>query len=168
MDILILRHGEAVDAEQVGGRDQPRTLTTQGREQSERAARGLRRLGWQPGAVLTSPYPRAVETAQITARVLGREELVTPCKQLAPGGDPSELIEVFNQNRHHECVMLVGHNPDLEELVAALIAPDGDASIKLKKGGVATLQATDPIRNGTAVLTGLWACKQLIILGEGG
>ena len=56
MKIFILRHGEAVDAPEVGGQDEPRYLTEMGKENIKAAAKGLRALVVRPELILTSPY----------------------------------------------------------------------------------------------------------------
>ncbi|MBZ5503735.1 MAG: histidine phosphatase family protein [Acidobacteriia bacterium] len=64
MILYVVRHGIAVDR---GGHGAPaeaeRPLTPEGVQKTHTAALGLRALGAKPGAVITSPYVRAAQTA---------------------------------------------------------------------------------------------------------
>src|SRR5215468_1467835 len=83
MDLYILRHGLAGSREEWSGPDAERPLTNKGRSRSQAAARGLGLLGVAPEVILTSPYLRAAETAQLTAEVLGAP--VVEVQELEPG-----------------------------------------------------------------------------------
>jgi broad specificity phosphatase PhoE len=78
MHILFCRHGEseANVARVISNRDLPHHLTAEGRRQAARLAAWL--CAWTPQRVLTSPVPRAVETAEIISGQLG-----LPC-EIAP------------------------------------------------------------------------------------
>ncbi len=85
MEVYILRHGEAVDAAEVGGRDEPSRLTENGKAVSKAAAESMVKLGVAPDLILTSPYPRAAETARITAKCLKGSPPVKEDRSLEPG-----------------------------------------------------------------------------------
>jgi phosphohistidine phosphatase len=70
MKLYLLRHGLAVDADEADLKDEDRPLTPEGREKTIQAARGMRRLEIGIDLILTSPLPRAMETAALTARTL--------------------------------------------------------------------------------------------------
>jgi phosphohistidine phosphatase len=144
MKILLLRHGIAVDHGTPGyERDSERPLTPEGRRKTRVIARALGKLGVAPDAILTSPYVRARQTAEIVADVLRRKSRLHGCAHLACGGSARQLIAEINQ--HHanaESLMLVGHEPDLSRLASLLISGKPDAAgIELKKGGLCVLEA---------------------------
>lgn len=162
MKIYVLRHGEAVSAEEVGGRDDARTLTDKGEEAARRAAEGMARIDVAPDRICTSPYPRAAQTAEITAEALGRKEALEECPELEPGADPGVIAGLLHdKGAEGHAVMIVGHNPDLELLVQYLISGTDQANITLKKGGLAVIEAERPIHQGCGRLVGLWSPKQL-------
>ena len=161
MKIYILRHGEAVDAEEVGGRDQARTLTAKGEKTSREAARGMLRLEVSPEAIWTSPYPRASQTARLTAETLGFKGLCEPVEALQPGADPGIVAGLLQAEFSDGAIMLVGHNPDLENLIQYLISERDQARVALKKGGLALVEAVRPLHQGCATLVGLWTARQL-------
>jgi phosphohistidine phosphatase len=135
MDVYILRHGFAGSREEWTGPDAERPLTGKGRARSRAAARGLTRLGVAPEVILTSAYARAAQTAQLTAAELRAP--VVEVDALAPGN----LLEGYRLlfRRYGESLMLVGHEPDLSELIGALIAGPARARVELKKGACARL-----------------------------
>jgi phosphohistidine phosphatase len=159
--LYILRHGEAVEAEVVGGKDEARVLSAKGEESVHRAAKGMRALEVKPEAIWTSPLPRAAQTARITAEVLGCPEAVKDYKHLEQGADPGVLAGLIQSEAANGSIMLVGHNPDLEELVQYLISETDQANVVLRKGGLAILEAERPIHQGCAGLLSLWTPKQL-------
>lgn len=132
VDLFLLRHGIA--AERVGGQDHPdRPLTDRGRQRTLDVLRRLRELGFQADVLMSSPYRRALDTAQLAMQA----ELATSMhieSALAPGGDPWPRLP-------HAAVrcLWVGHEPDLSTLAAVLIgAPPG--SLRLRKAGFCHLR----------------------------
>ncbi|HEU5070414.1 MAG TPA: phosphohistidine phosphatase SixA [Verrucomicrobiae bacterium] len=144
MQLLLLRHGIAVEPGTPGyARDSERPLTPEGRRKTRQIARALAQLKLRPEVILTSPYVRAHQTAEIIAVTLRRKKQLHLCAPLAGGGDPKQLIAAINrQHGDAESVMLVGHEPDLSQLASWLItgAADG-AALELKKGGLCLLEA---------------------------
>ena len=74
MKLLILRHAIAVPRGTPGIPDDERPLTAKGEQRFRRAARGLARIARRPDAILTSPLPRALRTAEIAGRAWRRLE----------------------------------------------------------------------------------------------
>src|SRR5215470_2648556 len=124
MEIYILRHGIAVERGTRGyAKDGDRPLTKEGEE----------KMHLQIDLILSSPFVRAKQTAEIVAEALG--EQVTYTDLLKPDSNSKELIAEINDEKPQR-VMLVGHEPDLSQLVSLLISGGGDAAIELKKGGL--------------------------------
>jgi phosphohistidine phosphatase len=95
-------------------------------------AKFLDRLKVKPDLIVTSPLPRASQTAKIAAEQLKvklRED-----ESLEPGFGLSELRTVFKRHRS-KVLMLVGHEPDFTSLISELTG----ALVKLSKAGVALL-----------------------------
>lgn len=159
--IYLLRHGDAVDAEAVGGKDAARGLSDKGEESVRQAAKGMKRLEIEPEAIWSSPYDRALQTARITAEVLDLNDRLKELPELEPGADPGVIAGIVQQFGDRESVMIVGHNPDLEKLMQYLISETDQANISLKKGGLAILEARRPIHQGCGALVALWTPRQL-------
>lgn len=144
MQLLLLRHGIAVEPGAPGyPRDSERPLTPEGRRKTRQIARALAQLKLRPEVILTSPYVRAHQTAEIVAVTLRRKKQLHVCAPLAGGGDPKQLIATINQQHGNaESVMLVGHEPDLSQLASWLVTgTPGGAALELKKGGLCLLEA---------------------------
>jgi phosphohistidine phosphatase len=137
MDLYILRHGVAGSREEWTGPDAERPLTGKGRSRSWAAARGLTRLGVAPEVILTSAYVRAAQTAQLTAAELRAP--VVEVQALEPGNLLEGYRLLLRRYGEDRSVMLVGHEPDLSELIGALIAGPARARVELKKGACARL-----------------------------
>ena len=83
-------------------------------------ARGLRRLGVSFDTVLTSPFVRARQTAEIVAESLGLEDRLEEISELTHESSVDQLISGLIRFQDREHALLVGHNPGLEELVQLL------------------------------------------------
>src|SRR5437899_6839282 len=109
MRLVIVRHAEAAP----GNPDELRTLTHEGREQARALGVHLRAEGLAPDAILSSPLLRARETARTLG--LGDPEVD---ERLAPGATPAGMREAATGRG--ETVLVVGHQPDCGQAVAAL------------------------------------------------
>ncbi len=109
--VFLLRHGDAGLRSAWTGDDAQRPLTTEGRKQVRLVAKRLTHLGVKPDVILTSPYARAVQTAAITAKVLGLEDGVAVEPALQPGFDVAELPPIVRAHAGAAALMLVGHEP---------------------------------------------------------
>ena len=110
MRLYLVRHAKAAP----GDPDQLRPLTPEGREQARLLADRL--ADERPDAIVTSPLLRARETADVLARACGLE--AEPDERLAPGATSIDARQAAAG--HGERVVLVGHQPDLGRIAAAL------------------------------------------------
>src|SRR5215472_14945146 len=125
MDLYILRHGLAGSREEWSGSDAERPLTNKGRSRSRAAAHGLALLGVAPDVIVTSPYLRAAETAQVTAEVLGVR--VVEEQALEPGKLRQGYRPLLQRYADSSSLMLVGHEPDLSACIGTLISEPANA-----------------------------------------
>jgi phosphohistidine phosphatase len=127
--LWFLRHGEAEPHD--ARPDAERRLTERGEEQSRLAGQALRALGFSIHAVFASPKVRAWETARLACGELGLEPLVH--EPLASGFDAGEARALLHAVEGDQRVLVVGHNPDFEQVVHDLTG----ARAELRKGAVA-------------------------------
>src|SRR5437016_5073253 len=88
MDVYIVRHAIAEEQSSTG-KDADRELTNEGKEKMKEAAAGFAGTGPKIDRILSSPLPRARQTAEIVARELGKE--VSEMKEMAPGHTPADV-----------------------------------------------------------------------------
>ena len=141
MNLFILRHGLATDPVRDGAKsDSERTLTAEGRRKMRRIAKAMREMELSFDLILTSPYARARETAEIVAQRLDLMKRLECNDHLIPGGSARKLIDFINDLKGTpRSLMLVGHEPGLSQFIAFLTSNDGGLSLNLKKGGLAML-----------------------------
>ena len=140
MELYFLRHGEA-DWPNWKKPDDERPLTKRGKNEMREVAAFLKRLKARPDVIVTSPLPRASQTAEIAA-----ERLKVKCREdklLAPGFGPTELERLLKKYPA-ESLMIVGHEPDFTGTISELTG----ASLKLPKAGVALVELNRSWRNG--------------------
>jgi len=161
LKLYFLRHGIAEDVSS-SGLDQDRELTADGIADVERLSRGLKRLNLDVDAILSSPYPRALKTAQIASHTLGLSDRLVTDHRLAPSFGMEDLQQIVQERPDAKGILLVGHNFDFP-LVAGMLA--GGAQIALKKGGLIRVD-TDVVEPGRGLLSWVLTPKQLIAIGD--
>jgi phosphohistidine phosphatase len=132
MHLYFLRHGEA-DWPDWQKSDDARPLNEKGRKEMKKVAKYLRALALDIDYILTSPLPRARQTAEIVADKL--ELKLEEEESLEPGFDGSDVKKLLQKHRGRG-VMIVGHEPDFTEAIKELTG----ATTKLSKGGVALVE----------------------------
>src|SRR4051794_31458632 len=111
--LWLLRHGEAEPHDSPP--DPERRLTPPGEDQSRRAGLALAALGVTFQHVFTSPKVRARDTARLAAAAFGVEPIEHA--PLAEGFDAAEARVLAAGGAADERVLVVGHNPDFEQVV---------------------------------------------------
>jgi phosphohistidine phosphatase len=141
MDLYMLRHAIAVERGTPGyKRDRDRPLTLEGEKKMRRIAKGLQTLELSFDAILSSPFMRAKQTAEIVAELFQAEDHLAFTDALAVGGEHRALIkELQSRFSRARSILLVGHEPSLSTLICTLLGGDSSLSIMLKKGGVCKL-----------------------------
>jgi len=158
MDLYILRHGIAEEVNE-SGHDRDRMLTEEGIEKTRAAGKALRKLNLQFDAILTSPFARARQTAEIVAEELDATNLLHLVDELsADSSTVRALAGLQKAIRKHVSVLVVGHEPILSELISLLLCGSPKLSITMKKGGFCKLYCARP-EPGTARLDWLLSPK---------
>ena len=135
MKLYFLRHGEA-DWPDWKRSDDERPLTKRGKKEMRDVAKFVADLKVRPDLIITSPLPRASQTAEIAADYLKAK--LRKDELLAPGFGIDQLRTVLKRHRA-KTLMLVGHEPDFTNIISELTG----ASLKLSKAGVALVDV-DP------------------------
>src|SRR5215471_12439262 len=141
MQLYIVRHGIAVEREDPKCPPGPeRYLTEEGVEKTKAVAKGVAALGATGDLFLTSPYVRAVQTAEIFASALEyARQRIRRTNMLLPGTEPSLLLRELAKEKHASTVFLFGHAPQLDDVIATALGSKKHVTA-LKKAGVALVE----------------------------
>jgi phosphohistidine phosphatase len=139
MKLYFLRHGKA-DWPNWDRPDDERPLTDEGKKEVAAVAKLLRRLEISP-VILSSPLPRASQTAEIAGKHL--DARVQEETLLRPGFDASRLKKLL-KNFSGKSLMVVGHEPDFTRTISQLTG----GNTKLPKAGVAFVEFEPDVMQG--------------------
>ena len=170
MLLLLIRHGPAGDSDdwrRSGRPDGERPLTAEGRETMRLAAPALPGLVPKLDVLATSPLARAYQTAEIVGKAYD-EMPPTVVTALSSGGDRAALLDWVRDQRPEAALALVGHNPDLEEFAAWMLAARANTFVRLRKGSAALIEFDAAPVPGGGVLQWLLDPRQMreIVLGR--
>ena len=153
MKIYLIRHSNAVDPGTPGYEDDSlRPLTEKGRDKMKSIASALKGLDLKPDLIVSSPYVRAQQTAEILAKVLKCKQELAFSDALVPMGNADNIIGEINEKYSVDELVLVGHEPCLSVLIGTLIAGNPDLTINIKNGGVCCVSSDDLHTERKAVL----------------
>jgi phosphohistidine phosphatase len=166
MRLYLLRHAIADDrdAEKYPD-DGQRPLTEAGTKKMIKIAQVLSKMDLKIDLILSSPLVRTRETAEIAREHLRLEkDCLVLVDQLAPLGDPGQLITEIQTKYLHESLLLVGHEPDLSNLISLLLSGDTTLSVTMKKGGICCLSINQLVAGKCAILEWLINPGQMLSL----
>ncbi|MEF8833930.1 MAG: histidine phosphatase family protein [Halofilum sp. (in: g-proteobacteria)] len=162
---LVIRHG-AAEERAASGLDADRALTADGRDAMTDAARGLAVAAPAPDVVLTSPFTRAMETADVVARAFGGTA-VEQLDALASGASAADILAALARR----CELpgggfaVVGHEPDLGRFISYALAASARGFHSPRKGGVCLLEFPATPRAGNATLDWIMEPRHLRAVG---
>ena len=135
--LYLVRHGIAEERGPEYPDDAARPLTGEGKAKLREVAAGLVALGVDPEEILTSPFVRTRQTADLLAAAWPKRPHVIDLEPLAVGGRPSAVIAALAARKARKQVALVGHMPGIGLLAAELIG--AGRPLAFKKGAVACI-----------------------------
>ena len=136
MILYVVRHGIAIDrTDPKAPPEAERPLTAKGVQKTRAAALGLAALGAKPDVLVSSPYVRAAQTAEIFGEALGfAPEKIRISDSLKPAANPADTLKVISQWKAKEMACF-GHAPHLDLFIAHL-AGARTPFTEMKKAGV--------------------------------
>jgi len=141
MELYVVRHGIAIDREDPKcPPDSERYLTEEGVKKTKSVAKGLAALGATPGLFISSPYTRALQTAEIFADALDySRQKIRRTELLLPGAEPTLLFREIAREKQASSIFLFGHAPQLDDLIATALGSKRHLT-SMKKAGVALVE----------------------------
>jgi len=166
MKLILVRHGLAgnkLKFASSGRHDSVRPLTEKGIKRMKKAAKGLKNIIRRPDAVISSPYIRARQTADILGKALGVKK-IEEFKALEPESKPEGFLSSLNKFSADSLVFLVGHEPHLGAVISECLAGSCASFITLRKGGACMIEFEGKRIPGKAALVWLLEPEQLELL----
>jgi phosphohistidine phosphatase len=141
MQLYIVRHGIAIDREDPKCPPDPeRFLTAEGIEKTRQVAKGVTEISPVPDLMLSSPYVRAMQTAEIFAKALEySKDKIRKSDFLLPGAESLQLFRELSRDKDNSVVFVFGHAPHLDDLIATALTSKHHVT-SLKKAGVALVE----------------------------
>jgi len=157
MELYFLRHGRSVSRSDWTENDSERPLTEEGKVAMVHEAATLVRLGVRLDLVISSPLTRALQTAEIAAIGIEAADHLTTDERLGEGFGLKPLRKLLREHEGAECVLLVGHEPDLSQVVGELTG----GRVMISKGGLVRVDV-DEVKAGDGKLVWLLQADELI------
>ncbi len=145
MKLLLVRHGEAEESTPEL-QDKDRKLVKKGIKQMRRVGNFLSEINFSPERIISSPFIRAYQSADVILDEMELEMQIETEDFLLPSSEASTVVQAISQLDGN--VMVVGHNPLLENVIKALTS----ANASLKKGGIALVDFDKEKGTGTLEL----------------
>jgi phosphohistidine phosphatase len=142
MQIYLLRHGIAEDG-RPGLPDSERALTDDGRSRLRRVLKRARSADVAPTLILTSPYRRAVETAEIAADVFRYKGDLARSAAFVPDASPTQAWEELRLYSDEPAVLVASHEPLMSSTVAYLLGCS-TLQVDMKKAALVRIDIDRP------------------------
>jgi phosphohistidine phosphatase len=151
LEVIVVRHAIAFERNRRRWPDDElRPLRPAGKRRFRKAALGLRKWSPRVDAVLSSPFVRTRQTAELLTKFAGWPAAIE-CSALVPGTPPARLVARLRKMRDQR-VAVVGHEPHLSTFISACLTKRLKIDLKLRKGGVAHLTFGKSVAAGSGTL----------------
>jgi phosphohistidine phosphatase len=154
-ELILLRHAEAQPAPP-GGEDAVRRLSGRGEQEARSAGEWLKNHGKKPDRVLCSPSERTCATGALALAALESAPGMQTAEEIY-NATPGELLALLDQHIDARTVLLIGHNPGIERLVALLVEGRSDEFRGMPPAGLAVLHLDGALEPGNARLDAFWS-----------
>lgn len=163
MRLFLVRHGSAEDP--AGRADPERALTDEGRREVAEVSGAIAAAMEAPIEVLSSPYLRAEQTAEVLREILGIKPKLRATDAMLPDSDFGALRPALADlgARGTRTVIAVGHNPSISIMVGQAVAGGDGARVAMAKAAVACIDLDD--LNGRAAGELRWLISPKAVRG---
>lgn len=160
--ILLHRHAKS-SHDDSSQKDFDRPLAPRGKKDAPRVGQFIKSIEYQPGAIISSTAKRAEQTTRLFLKGAQLDEgIVQWNKDLYYGSSQDYLEAIQNAQSPADIIMLVGHNPKLEDIARRLC---GNGSVRMPTAGLACFEQPankwGQIREGMASLKWMMTPKLL-------
>jgi len=134
LELYLLRHGIAEDHSPTG-HDSDRRLTEEGRDKLKRVLKRAAQAGVEPSLILSSPYARALQTAELAASELNYKGQILGVDSLTPDSSPPAVWSTIREHRDEAAILMAGHEPLFSSTVAWLLGSTRQM-VEFRKGAL--------------------------------
>ena len=162
-----MRHGIAEERESFVKKnleDHLRPLTLKGRKRVQMVSMQLRDWIDEVELIVTSPFVRARQTAELAAQIFLDSKIVEAA-ELVPSSPPQAFKRwLHGHGDEHDRIIAIGHEPQLSVLATFLMTSQVEPILDIKKGGILSLHIPSfkTVAPGTAKLNWLIQPKHII------
>jgi phosphohistidine phosphatase len=149
MNLFILRHASAGTRRLNPIVDVKRPIDKEGKQHCLQLSQVLNALKMSFDLILSSPLKRSIQTASLIGTETGYETPIHLTEALAPEAKFADFQRLLDEVKDRENVLVVGHNPNLNAFLGALLVPQPGnadprkiANVRLRKGSLAKLSIT--------------------------
>lgn len=149
MNLFLIRHAAAIeDLNHYARTDEDRYLTASGRMTARKFFRDHRNILSGISHILTSPFLRAVQTAEVLSSAIDYEGAIEPAVELRADSASGRAVELVCSFGHVDSLALVGHEPMMSMLLRATTGGNG-APAGFSKCGTAVIEFFPESKTGT-------------------
>jgi phosphohistidine phosphatase len=161
MYLLLMRHAKS-SWDEAGLKDFDRPLSKRGRRDAPKMGSFLKNSGYRPDLIISSPAKRAMETTKLVAKSAGVEENTIEWNDDFYFSSVNSYIDSVNRaDSAIEILMLVGHNPLMEDLMDLFITGHDSGSFIFPTAAIACIEVQS--RSWENVKLGSNALKWFVI-----
>jgi phosphohistidine phosphatase len=163
--ILLLRHAKSSWKDETLD-DYDRPLAKRGLRDAPMMGKFIKKSGHNPDQIFCSSAQRAKETCELVLNGMKADtEIITWNKDLYYGSETSYLEAIRSAKESSDRIMLVGHNPKIENTVGTLIATGGVANLRMPTAALVCVStfatSWDRVNWGSCQLTWMMIPKAL-------
>lgn len=152
--IMLLRHAKS-SHDDSSLKDFERPLAKQGQRDAPRMAKFVREVKALPATIISSPAKRAKQTTELFVKQAGiAESVITWDEELYYGGTRNYLSAVQHAPENVSDIMLVGHNPLMEETVSLLCIDEDTSAVRMPAAALVCIEHPaiewEQVKPGTA------------------
>ncbi len=156
--ILLLRHAKS-SHDDSSLKDFDRPLAPRGERDAPRMGEFIRGVNYLPGTIISSTATRAGQTTELFLKGAKLEDRILQWNEDLYYGSSQDYLESIQNNEHTaDIVMLVGHNPKMEDIARRLC---GNGSVRMPTAGLICFE--QPANNWKQIREGAASLKWMMI-----
>ncbi len=162
MEIILMRHAKAEEKNLIKyPNDELRPLTDDGKEIQKNISKAMKKIAKNIDIILTSPFLRAKQTAEITAFYLGLVDKMESTDYLGNDFTIENIAALIQEKSLTENrVLLIGHEPNLSQIAGYYLG--NEINLQFKKSGIMIITFAESPHQNQGFLRSFYRPKELL------